>query len=84
MVGMRLWQWWRGIGKEINLIDGAVGAVKISSPFQGELMAIRKACEMAKALGLQKAVIKSDNQHHQVECVRISPTFGSPGDCGGC
>ncbi|KAF7112814.1 hypothetical protein RHSIM_RhsimUnG0189600 [Rhododendron simsii] len=21
---MRLWQWWRGIGKEINLIDGAI------------------------------------------------------------
>ncbi|KAI8560463.1 hypothetical protein RHMOL_Rhmol04G0257600 [Rhododendron molle] len=48
---------WKG-----ELVDGRVARAKISSPLQGELIAIRLACVMARALGISNACIESDNQ----------------------
>ncbi|KAH7834407.1 hypothetical protein Vadar_015661 [Vaccinium darrowii] len=48
---------WRGC-----LVDGLVGSVVVSSPLQGELLAIRRACGMAKALNLFGVTIESDKQ----------------------
>ncbi|KAH7843546.1 hypothetical protein Vadar_018002 [Vaccinium darrowii] len=48
---------WRG-----SLVDGLVGSEVVSSPLQGELLAIRRACGMAKALNLFGVTIESDNQ----------------------
>lgn len=45
-----------------RLIDGSVLVTKVSSPLQGELVAIRRACGMARALGMTGAIIGSDNQ----------------------
>ncbi|KAI8558898.1 hypothetical protein RHMOL_Rhmol04G0132100 [Rhododendron molle] len=48
---------WKGA-----LVDGRVGRTSVTSPLQGELLAILLACEMAEALGISKACIESDNQ----------------------
>lgn len=47
---------------EGSLVDGNVAFVRASSPLQGELLAIRQACGMVRSLGLNEAVIESDNQ----------------------
>lgn len=45
-----------------RLIDGSVLVTKVSSPLHGELVAIRRACGMARAMGMTGAIIGSDNQ----------------------
>lgn len=45
-----------------QIVNGNVSSVKVSSPLHGELLALRFACGMVKALGLLGAVIESDNQ----------------------
>ncbi|KAH7860381.1 hypothetical protein Vadar_012770 [Vaccinium darrowii] len=44
------------------LINGAVGSACISSPLQGELLAIQRACGTGKDLGLHGFEIEFDNQ----------------------
>lgn len=43
-------------------MNGNVAPARVSSPLQGELLAIRLACGMARSLGFNGAVIESDNQ----------------------
>ncbi|KAH7834120.1 hypothetical protein Vadar_012884 [Vaccinium darrowii] len=45
-----------------TLLNGTVNSAYISSPLQGELLAIRRACVMGKDLGLHGFTIESDNQ----------------------
>ncbi|KAI8538927.1 hypothetical protein RHMOL_Rhmol09G0141300 [Rhododendron molle] len=45
-----------------QMVNGNMSSVKVSSPLQGELLALRFACGMVKTLGLLGAVIESDNQ----------------------
>lgn len=45
-----------------KLVDGWAKSVKISSPLQGELLAIREACLMISALGMKEVSVESDNK----------------------
>ncbi|KAH7842585.1 hypothetical protein Vadar_007008 [Vaccinium darrowii] len=45
-----------------NPVDGLAKSVKISSPLQGELLAIREACLMISALGMKGVSVESDNK----------------------
>lgn len=48
---------WKG-----KLVDGMAKSVTVDSSLDGELQAIRVACEMTNALGLKEVVIESDNK----------------------
>ncbi|KAL7260454.1 hypothetical protein ACSBR1_006171 [Camellia fascicularis] len=52
-----------------NLIDGVAKSVVISSVLQGEALAIRMACHMAKALNLSNIEIEGDNKQVILLCV---------------
>ncbi|KAI8560612.1 hypothetical protein RHMOL_Rhmol04G0271600 [Rhododendron molle] len=44
------------------MVDGRVVNAEISSLLHGELLAIRTACGMVKALGIYGVLIESNNQ----------------------
>lgn len=48
---------WKG-----KLLDGRAISIQADSSLDGELQAIRVACEMAKGLGLKEVEIESDNK----------------------
>lgn len=45
-----------------SLINGSVDSAKVTSPLQGEALAIRKACGMMKELGMDRVEIESDKK----------------------
>lgn len=47
-----------------KLVDGITKPVKItSSTFQGEVLAIRQARVLVRAMVIRQAVVESDNKH---------------------
>lgn len=46
-----------------KLVDGITKPVKITSSFQGEVLAIRQARVLVRAMGIRQAVVESDNKH---------------------
>ncbi|XP_058196615.1 uncharacterized protein LOC131312697 [Rhododendron vialii] len=43
------------------LVNGSTGLIKVSSPLQRELVAIRQTCGMISDLGYQNALVESDS-----------------------